>query len=839
MARRTGCMGLERFVPFTFPPELMLITHTPSRFVQHPWSKIPDTFINLDGAGAGGPPLLFRATSLAPVKAFAHGFTTNSTTYRVSHPHGNVLSTDAFQRGVVRSGTDYSIYMSRSGRSMEGIDLAFYNRRSRYHTMFDSIPGVKGKAKESLWAMLETVWAAGGVLLNIELTENPGSDANPVVYFDLFKQWFLVFEQRTLHILHLAILLGSPLLVLFLNTILPLLCGHFHVEIEGDKPSVLSRVFAPVTRLIRRSAHDETSDSDTSSTDRSCVCATWSYIGRAWAWSNAWIPFVLFVPSVIFIPSVTWAVLAVNKYIIYSQPYTVMLSYLSIVLVVITFLLGSPSISAKPRSPRKSPVYVLPDRQATFIHLYIFTYLLLILASLALFKLQVGGLYWISAWHAGVCAACIIGGAETFYMRFQRIKELRKKKRGGLFRRDASLGGRSSGDTRGSDDSSSDSDEDATETMPLLPGSSTHPEQSSELASDDKAWWILQALFSIPVPVMLIGHVLLLFQTALGQTLSDGSSAAFVYLSNGLLCFFIILPIAPFASAIHRYVAYIAILAFLGCLVFNLVAFPFSQDTPLKVVFQQSVQLNSSATDQGMSNTGTAREVIRAVTSLTGVNEMIKDGVVSKLPSSWGKDVKCTLDTSGRWTGLATCSWDSDPDMIPYPGGIIGHPWLTVDAERLGPTKFRIVVEGKNARACRIYFDEMQIVEVSFAGEGENAFLTLSPRKDGDLLSHWSRRWGRKFAVELDIKEVDRTNKTQAIVPERTAPEDGFRNLRGRVACEWAEYESGIIGLGLEKAGCLGPKIPALEEVFRFLPQWAIVSNADDGLVEAWSEFRV
>ena len=62
------------------------------------------------------PPLLFRATSLGPVKAYARGLTINSTTYRVSHRHGNVLSADAFQRGVVRSRTDYSVYHSESGK---------------------------------------------------------------------------------------------------------------------------------------------------------------------------------------------------------------------------------------------------------------------------------------------------------------------------------------------------------------------------------------------------------------------------------------------------------------------------------------------------------------------------------------------------------------------------------------------------------------------------------------------------------------------------------------------------------------------------------------------------
>ena len=215
-----------------------------------------------------------------------------------------------------------------------------------------------------------------------------------------------------------------------------------------------------------------------------------------------------------------------------------MLSYLSVILIIVTFLLGSPIISAKLRSPRLNVVYILPDRQATLLHLYVFTYLLLFLAALALSNLQVGGLYWISAWHAGICAACIVGGVETFYARLERVIAHKKKKRRSLLRRDVSRAGRSSRNSQRRGGSSSDSDEDVVETTPLLPGSTTLPNQNGEFVpdtTDSGVWWIFQVLFSVPVPVVLIGHILFLFLGALGQTLSDGSSAAFGVLCHSLL----------------------------------------------------------------------------------------------------------------------------------------------------------------------------------------------------------------------------------------------------------------------------------------------------------------
>lgn len=50
----------------------------------------------------GSRALLFRSSSLAAARSFAAD--------GVIHPHGNVLSQDAFARGVIRSRTDYEVY---------------------------------------------------------------------------------------------------------------------------------------------------------------------------------------------------------------------------------------------------------------------------------------------------------------------------------------------------------------------------------------------------------------------------------------------------------------------------------------------------------------------------------------------------------------------------------------------------------------------------------------------------------------------------------------------------------------------------------------------------------
>ena len=86
-----------------------------------------------------------------------------------------VLSADAFARGVVKSGTDYTVY---EAASLGGLDYTFYRQRSKYHTKDDSIPSLVGKA--ALWNMMESALYTGKALVNDQSTDNSGTP----VYFD-------------------------------------------------------------------------------------------------------------------------------------------------------------------------------------------------------------------------------------------------------------------------------------------------------------------------------------------------------------------------------------------------------------------------------------------------------------------------------------------------------------------------------------------------------------------------------------------------------------------------------------------------------------------------------
>lgn len=136
-------------------------------FLEHSWSKHTHIFINLEGAGAGGRPALFRSTSPRLTGAFS----------AAAHPHGSVLFSDLFASGAVRSITDFQIY---GAAGMTGVDYAFYTGRQKYHTVYDSVPALRGN--KSLWGMMENLH---GVAVSVAHDTRPDDNKDlKVVYFD-------------------------------------------------------------------------------------------------------------------------------------------------------------------------------------------------------------------------------------------------------------------------------------------------------------------------------------------------------------------------------------------------------------------------------------------------------------------------------------------------------------------------------------------------------------------------------------------------------------------------------------------------------------------------------
>lgn len=186
-------------------------------FMRHPISQLPRTFLNLEGAGAGGRATLFRSTD-TEVTSF----------YKATrHPFGTVVSGDGFKQGFIRSQTDYVVFNGQLG--LRGLDVAFMEPRARYHTFEDS---TRETSLKSLWHMLPaSIATTSGLASDTSDRFSGSSDENEdgkvnagtgtdAVWFDLFGELFVLFRLHTLFALCVTLLVVAPVTLIGLTVAL-------------------------------------------------------------------------------------------------------------------------------------------------------------------------------------------------------------------------------------------------------------------------------------------------------------------------------------------------------------------------------------------------------------------------------------------------------------------------------------------------------------------------------------------------------------------------------------------------------------------------------------------
>jgi hypothetical protein len=184
-------------------------------YLRHPLSQFTHTFLNLEGAGAGGRATLFRSTDAEVTKFYS----------KSPYPFGSVVSGDGFKRGFIRSGTDYSVFNGDNG--MRGLDVAFFEPRARYHTDQDD---AKDTSRDSLWHMLSASIATMKAMTSYKGNEFEGkSDENNKldigtgsdgVWFDCFGRAFAVVKLPTMFALSVTLLVAGPMIFILLQFIL-------------------------------------------------------------------------------------------------------------------------------------------------------------------------------------------------------------------------------------------------------------------------------------------------------------------------------------------------------------------------------------------------------------------------------------------------------------------------------------------------------------------------------------------------------------------------------------------------------------------------------------------
>lgn len=748
-------------------------------YVRHPLSSFPHTFLNLEGAGAGGRAMLFRATDAEVASHYR----------RSPYPFGSVVSGDGFKRGFIRSGTDYTVFTDELG--LRGLDVAFFEPRARYHTNQDDS---RNTSPNSVWHMLSASLATVRSLTSYKGDEFEGEPTSTGkltgcgsvgVWFDLFGRVFAVAQLNTFFALSVTLLVAGPILLILLEVVIRRqdkwypFAGKRYLHSQDDDNAVRIHGRRGLFRFV-----------------------------------------VAFVIATAVVIALALLVTKINPYIAYSSEYSVWAMMLCAWFAVAWFFCAG---AAEVRPTALHRFYVL-------LWIYILTWVFLVLATVGEKNMQIASGYFLVVYNASAFVALLIS-----YLEFFALPTMAKYV-------DHVLGAQvdshsirpGSQSSRRLLDQSENDESDPTETTSLLRGRTSRtkdqhtfaglsrrrpdrdqvPEDSKDpyLAKafeDEQAWssslpswtWLLQFLVLAPINIIIVGQITLMLVSATHQTPADGNPVLPVYLGMAVFTVLLLLPLAPFLHRVRYYVPTFLFLAFVGCLIYNLVAFPFSRDARLKYYFVQHMDLNNG------NNT----------VAVMGVDGFVQD-IVAEMPSADGQTVNCGTAPPGlNRQGLVSCTWEGiQPSVVPprYPGlpaNLTRKPtfkdWLRVNTTAHGSSAL-ITLQGLNTKMCRIEF-EHPVSGLQIEGGATDPRQPTVPRNGSTEVRLFSRSWDKTFRLNA------------------TWSDGAAKGQKGKAWCMWVEESSSA------------PTIPAFHEQRRFAPVWSVVTKASNGLLEGYKEFEI
>jgi hypothetical protein len=175
-------------------------------FGYSPLLPFTDSFLNLEGAGAGGRALVFRTTDQEVTAAYG----------RVApNPFGSIVASDGFKMGLISSETDYSVFSGVYG--LRGLDMAFYKPRARYHSNQDDADHA---SVPSVWHMLDnSVHALRELTAQSPTTFAKGAGTQGV-WFDTFGKAFAMISMSAMFGWSVALLVAGPVVLAVVSLLL-------------------------------------------------------------------------------------------------------------------------------------------------------------------------------------------------------------------------------------------------------------------------------------------------------------------------------------------------------------------------------------------------------------------------------------------------------------------------------------------------------------------------------------------------------------------------------------------------------------------------------------------
>ena len=760
-------------------------------FGNSPFMPFCHTFLNLEGAGAGGRATLFRATDAEVVKAFKSG----------KHPFGTVVTSDAWAAGAIKSGTDYSVFNDIYG--IRGLDVAFYRPRARYHTNQDDATHT---SKASLWHMLsnslDTMKHLSGDTGETFIGARPDQDRKKVnngkpskgVWFDLFGNALALFGLRTMFAWSLTLLIAGPLILIALTYVLIRQDKYYFftakksVDEDEDAAPVLLGGLKGIVRF----------------------------------------PLALVVAAALVVGS-AYLVTKINPLVIYGNEYTVWLMMFSLFYFVFWTIMAGANFA------RPSALH----RGYSIFWLFLIGWVILVANTVFEDRFSIGAGYIFIFFQAATFLASLITLSELFNLptrksfaeRGQDDEDPRRRPTSDSADDQVSPG--HSETARENDDDEEESPA-ATETTPLIGSSSGQggrrktfstiykrsvaviTNSNASLPHEDEGqsyefeqpWsaklpssaWIIQFLLLGPFLIILIAQTGLVLVSAVSQTGSDGSSLLLPYLLVAFFSILLLLPTTPFMHRITHHIPMFLLVVFIATLIYNLAAFPFSPESRYKIYFQQTVDLDASTSK----------------VNYIGLEEYVKT-TVAELPSATGKEVNCT--GSSRRAGLTSCSYDGSdilPNILksPVAGGSPQSSladWITYDITRAdNESRATLEITAKETRSCAITFDRPISFFKVYGGNGPDERFGPMPKEGFNKLTLYRRDWETPWKVDVGWKKAG---------PIEDA------GISGRVLCGWDDVN-------------WPGAVPAFDEGIKFSPSWVALSKLTAGLVEGSKAFE-
>ncbi|KAF7563581.1 hypothetical protein G7046_g518 [Stylonectria norvegica] len=799
-------------------------------FGYSPLLQFCHTFVNLEGAGAGGRAMLFRTTDLLAAQAYGGS----------PHPFGSVLAGDAFAKGLVKSGTDYQIFADNFGQ--RGIDVAFYDPRARYHTDEDD---ARHTTKTSIWHMLSAALASTQKLSRTTGTKfnGPRSDGNKDlvlngkqtkgVWFDLFGKVWATFALRGLFAWSLTLLVATPLILVAITFVL----------VHNDK----YYFFARDIKMAESINEDPV------------AIGGWKGFVR--------FPFAVIFAGLITIGSV-FLLIKFNPLIIYSSAYAVWAMALS------SFYFSFWLIMRGSSFVRPSALH----RGFALMWLFALGWVTQVLAAVVEDRNQIGALYSTVFFQSAVFLSLLISlleqfsllGKNNFARQFHGVNLATDgpasdgNDASASIEDEAEVNGGDQGNDQGDPDDDNDDSEDSetnepdepTERTPLRAGeqgygSNTRPSfattyrrsvsepepaassmQRYEPFNGEQLWsgrlvswtWFIQFLLLAPVPLVMIGNLGLLAMSSLHMTATDGGSVLTPLLAIGVLSIVLLLPITPFIHRVTHHVPVFLLCIFIGTLAYNLIAFPFSANNRFKFYFQQVLDLDNG-TD---------------IVTLTGIKRYTLD-IIDSIPTATTQKIHCEKSVRPF---LVDCSYDSSALPPRLVKGKTPEELMTVTTlDGTDESTARFQIQALDTRICGI---ESSRPIYGFSVDGGVSRDTrfgsfpqdglrniLITRRDRDL------PWNLTMAlrenspfVEDDFKGSDPKHPStenyfgRPQLHEGTTLSRRSESFEVTISCAWSDAND-------------VNAIPTLHELKQYMPSWAVVTKKDAALVKVRKTFKI